>query len=108
MALEPGYSYSTYNVTASMGPMDAKNSVSAPLVNFSRTITVSGTLTSLTAEQCQMVTLLISGSTPLYFSINSGSAMQPIPNHPMEVAVTNASQIQVSGSTATLNYIVSK
>ena len=108
MALEPGYTYSTSNVTGSTGPLDVKSSTSAPLVNFSRTVTVTGTLTSLPAEQCQMVTLLISGSTLLYFSINSGSAMQPIPNHPMEVEVVNTNQIQVSGSTSTLNYIVSK
>jgi len=108
MALEPGYTYSTGNVTGSLGPLDVKSSTSAPLVNFSRTVTVSGTLTSLTAEQCQKVTLLVSGSSPLYFSINSGSIMQSLPNYPIELAVVNTNQIQVSGSASTLNYIVSK
>lgn len=109
MALEPGYSYSTYNVTASMGALaDAKSSIAAPLVDFSRTVTVSGTLTSLSSSAAQKVTLLASGSGPLYFSINGGSPVQAIMNIPIELSVLNANQIQVSGSTATLNYIVSK
>jgi len=108
MALEPGYTYTTSNVTGSIGPLDVKSSASAPLVIFSRTVTVSGTLTSLTAEQCQKVTLLVSGSLPLYFSINSGSIMQSLPNYPVDIIVSNANQIQVSGSASTLNYIVSK
>jgi hypothetical protein len=106
MALEPGYTYSTGVVTASLSP-DIKSSVSAPLVQFSRTVTVTATLTSLTAEQCQLVTLYPSGSAPLYISVNSGSSIQTVASE-LSFNVDNASDIRVSGSAATLSYIVSK
>ena len=108
MALDPGYSYTTGIVTGSTSP-EIKSSVSAPLIQYSRTATITSTLTSLTPEQCQSIVFLISGSTAnMYFSINSGSAIQPIPNHPLDVAVDNAAEIRVSGSSAVISYIVSK
>lgn len=107
MALEPGYSYSTGNVTGSTGPLDAKSSVSAPLVDFSRTVTATGTLTSLPAESCEQVNIINSSAGILYVSVNSGSAISLPASAITLFSAINTSAIRISGSSA-IGYIVSK
>lgn len=106
MALEPGYTYSSGIATASAA--DGKTSISAPLIDYSRTVTATGTLTSLSNEACQLITFYPSGTAALWISVNSGSAFTPIPNEPLTFNVRNAADVRISGSTAVYGYEVSK
>ena len=107
MALEPGYTYTTGTVTGSLGPLDVKSSTSAPLVDFSRTVTATGTLTGLPAETCQQVNIINSSLAGLYVLVNSGSAILLPLSAGAVFSVINTNQIQISGSGA-IGYIVSK
>jgi len=107
MALEPGYTYSTGNVTGSTGPLDVKSSTSAPLVDFSRTVTATGTLTGLPAESSQQVNIINSSAGILYVSVNSGSAISLPTSTGALFSTINTSVIRISGSGA-IGYIVSK
>jgi hypothetical protein len=105
MALEPGYTYSNSVVTASAA--DGKTSVSAPLFDITRTATATGTLTALTAEACQGVTIINSSGNTLFVSSNSGSALSIPANSGFSFNIFNTSQLQISGS-GVIGYTVSK
>lgn len=105
MALEPGYTYSSGIATASAA--DGKTSVSAPLMDYSRTATASGTLTSLTSEACQGVTIINSSTGTLFVSVNSGSALSIPASSGFSFNVDNANELRISGS-GVIGYNVSK
>ena len=104
MALEPGYTYSSGIVTASAA--DGKTSIAAPLIDFSRTASATGTLTSLSGEACQSVTIINSSGTSLFVSANSGSAINIPINSGFTFNVFNANQLRISGS-GTIGYTIS-
>ena len=104
MALEPGYTYSSGVATASAA--DGKTSISAPLFDITRTATATGTLTALTAEPCQGVTIVNSSGATLFVSANSGSAISIAAGSGFSFNVFNANQLRISGSGA-IGYTVS-
>jgi hypothetical protein len=105
MALEPGYTYSSGVATASAA--DGKTSISAPLFDITRTATATGTLTSLTTEACQGITVINSSGATLFISANSGSAISIAAGSGFSFNVDNANELRISGSGA-IGYTVSK
>ena len=105
MALEPGYTYSSGVATASAA--DGKTSIAAPLIDYTRTATATGTLVALTSEACQGVTIINSSGATLFVVVNGGSAQSIPANSGFSYNVFNANQIQISGSGA-IGYTVSK
>ena len=105
MALEPGYTYSSGVATASAA--DGKTSISAPLIDYSRTATATGTLTSLTTEACQGITVINSSGATLFISANSGGAISIAAGSGFSFNVDNANELRISGSGA-IGYTVSK
>jgi hypothetical protein len=105
MALEPGYTYSSGIATASAA--DGKTSISAPLFDITRTATATVTLTSLTSEACQGITIINSSAGTLFVSVNSGSALSIPANSGFSFNVDNANELRRSGSGA-IGYNVSK
>ena len=104
MALEPGYTYSSGVATASAA--DGKTSISAPLFDITRTATATVTLTSLTSEACQGITIINSSAGTLFVSANSGSAISIATGSVFSFNVFNANQLRISGSGA-IGYTVS-
>jgi hypothetical protein len=104
--IDPGYSYSS-----NKGTLDQtlnKGSEYAPLFDISRTVTLTGTLTNLPSEACQLVTLINNSGSVLFLSINSGSVLSIPADAGYTVnSVNNTNLVRVSGS-GTLGYVVSK
>jgi hypothetical protein len=105
MALEPGYTYSSGIATASAA--DGKTSISAPLFDITRTATATGTLTSLTSEACQGITIINSSAGTLFVSANSGSALSIPASSGFSFNVDNANELRISGS-GVIGYNISK
>ena len=104
--IDPGYSYSSNKGTPSQTLN--KGSEYAPLFDISRTVTLTGTMTSLPSEACQELTLINSSGASLFFNVNSGSVISVPNNTNYSVnSVNNANLVNVSGS-GILGYIVSK
>ena len=77
-----------------------------PKQSYSRTKSLTGTLSALASEECISVTLRNNGNG-LSFTVNGGVEWAFIDNEIETIFVTNASLIQVKG-TDTLGYIVDK
>lgn len=104
--IDPGYSYSSNKGTPSQTLN--KGSEYAPLFDISRTVTLTGTLTNLPSEVCQLVTLINNSGSILFLSINSGSVLSiPADSGYTVNSVNNTNLVRVSGS-GTLGYVVSK
>lgn len=104
--MDPGYSYS--NVTSSLESDLNKSSLSAPLYDISRNVTLTGTLTSLPNEKCQVVTLINSTTASIFAAINNGGIIAIPANGGYTFnSAFNTNEISVSGS-GTVGYVVSK
>jgi hypothetical protein len=76
-------------------------------LDYSRTVTLTATLTALASEVCQEVTLVNYTANDLNFSVKAGATVVIPDKAGITLSVENANEISVSG-TGVLSYIVSK
>lgn len=79
------------------------------LVDTSRTLTLTGSLASLTTEACKSVTLinLSTNTASMTYTVNGGASLTLEAGYSVKVNVANADDIQVSSTAGEeLQYIV--
>jgi hypothetical protein len=76
-------------------------------LDYSRTVTLTGTLTALPSEIAQEVTLINYTANDLNISVKAGATIVIPDKAGITLSVDNANDIRVSG-TGVLSYVVSK
>lgn len=76
-------------------------------LDYSRTVTLSGSLTALASEECKEVTLINYTGADLNISVKLGATIVIPDKAGITLSVLNANEVRVSG-TGVLSYVISK